>query len=171
MAENNSEKIHLAKLELRDKSLDARLAFNQRGKSLLECVANDHATEEVFVGRLDKHQFEALKDFLTEVESICSRLRTCPVVMPADVIANPMTLQIEVGKLELRNESIGCNLSVDRTRATEVTFAFSENTSDALVIVHLAKTDYRRFKDWVAEVEQRLAELFNSGYLSQPFGG
>ena len=171
MTESNSDKVHLAELELRDKSLDARLTKNERGNALLEIVAYDHATEEIFAGCLDKHQFAAFKDFLTDCESICSKLRTCPVVMPIDAISNPMALRIEVGSLDLQNESVGCSLSVDRTRATEVTFSFSDNDSDELVMIHLAKTDYLRFKDWVDEVEHRIEELFKSGSISQPFGG
>jgi hypothetical protein len=171
MKDRNSEKIPLARLELRDKSLDTRIAVAERGKSLLELVAYDHATEEMFVGCFDKHQFAAFKEFLTDSESICSKLRTCPVLMPVDVIPNSMSLRIEVGSLELQNETVGCSLSIDRIWATEVTFAFSDNDSDGLVIIRLAQTDYRRFKDWILEAEQRLAELFKSGYLSQPFCG
>ena len=171
MPPEEPEKIHLAKLELRDKSLDARLAASERGRSQLEIVAYDHATEEMFVGCLDKHQFAALKDFLSDCELIATKLKTYPVVMPADLIPNSMALRIEVGNLELQNESIGCSLSVDRARATEVTFSFSDNDSDGLVLLHLGKTDYKRFKDWIAEIEQRLEELFKSGYISQPFAG
>ncbi len=171
MPTEESEQIPLSRLEMQDRSLDARLLVDERGKSTLEVVAYDHSTEEVFVGCLDRHQFLAFKDFPAECDAIIEKLNTCSVVMPTAVVANPMTLKIEIGRLELQNESIGCSLSIDRARATEVMLSCCDHESDGLVLLRLDKTDFRRLKDWFAEIESRLAELCKSGYISRPFAG
>lgn len=171
MSTDDTERIHLAKLELRDRSLAARFAIGERSKSHLELLAYDHSTEEMFLGCLDKHQFVAFKDLTTDSEVILAKLTACEVLMPSDTVANPMSLRVEVGSLELQNAGVGFSLSIDRTRAAEVVLSCSDGETNGLVLVRLGKTDFRRFRDWINEVELQLAELFKSGYITKPFAG
>ncbi len=169
MSEKEAEKIPLAKLEMRDRTLDARLAVLERSGLLLELLALDHPADEVFVGYLDRHHFAALKEFLNDCDELSAKLLACPAIMPSDLIPNPMSLRVEVGSLELINETLNFNLSFNRTKSLEVILSFSENESDVMVILHLGKTDYLRFKDWVVEIEKKLRELAQSGYISKSF--
>jgi hypothetical protein len=169
MSEKEAEKIPLAKLEMRERTLEARLAVLERSGLLLELLALDHPADEMFVGYLDRHHFAALKEFLADCDDLSAKLLACPVIMPSDSVPNPMSLRVEVGSLELINETLNFTLSFNRTKSVEVILSLSENDSDVMVFLHLGKTDYRRLKDWINEVEKKLQELAQSGYISKSF--
>lgn len=89
--------------------------------------------------------------------------------MPKDVVPHAMVLNVDIGRIEMPHEAIACSLVMNRQRTPMVTLALTSSDSGEMVVMGLSKTDFDRLRDWLRDVERQLAELHQSGTLSEPF--
>ena len=171
MTDESDDAIKLGELGFREKSLDARLIVDDRGRGILDLTAYESSTQELVSCLLDRHQYAAIQDLLSECEAVYTKLRGCETLLPVEVVPHPMTLMVEIGKLDFPTESVACNLSLNRQRIPVVSLVFSNANSDDMVFLSLNKTDYKRLKEWLRDVERRLVELHQAKTITEAFVG
>jgi hypothetical protein len=159
----------LARLDLHRQSLSSKFFADSHGDSSLYVVAYDDLSSECVVSQFDRHNYAAFRELFVSAESVAKLLRTCQTLMPTDTIPNAMTLQIDIGSIDLNTVTVQCRLSVNRSRITEVILTFSDDNSGKFIFIRLAKTDYRRFKDWLRETDGTLGQLYSDRRISERF--
>ena len=169
MSARRNDWIPLGRLEIREQSLDARLSFDDRKRGVLALSAFDSSSDELVDCVVDRHQYAAIRELLTECDTVHAKLRQCEFLMPKDVVPHAMVLNVDIGRIEMPHEAIACSLVMNRQRTPMVTLALTSSDSGEMVVMGLSKTDFDRLRDWLRDVERQLAELHQSGTLSEPF--
>lgn len=171
MTDEGDDAIKLGELEFRESSIDARLVVDVQGRGILDLTAYDASTRELVSCLLDRHQYAAIQDLLSECELVYSKLKACENLLPVDLVPHPMSLTVEIGKLDFPTESLSCKLTLDRQRIPNVSLVFSNADSNDMVYLSLSKTDYKRLKEWLRDVERRLVELHQAKTITEAFVG
>ncbi|MCA9113026.1 MAG: hypothetical protein KDA52_23935 [Planctomycetaceae bacterium] len=85
------------------------------------------------------------------------------------VIDNPMSLEIEVGRLKVMDVSVDVKLSIDRGRGVNIEINSADYDADEYVFIRMSPTDYKRFRNFLKETDSMLNSLHSNRQIAQSF--
>ena len=161
--------VELAQLRLGERHLATKLFAESGSQPFLAIVAHDSDDDNTVVALCDSYNYEAFKELFASAEEVIRRLKSCPTIMPLDAISNLMELEIKIGRLEIAETKITCDLRIDRARTVEFVLMFSDWDTDERVFLHVSAIDYKRFKNFLRESDSVIESLYAQRQISDRF--
>lgn len=161
--------VELASVNVANQILLATFHAVSRRDPYVAVVAHDADSDKAVALLCDQFAYTAFKNLFAGAEEIARKFKHAVVIMPSDLVANPMSLEVDVGRVETSAACAQLIMSIDRARTVTLKVNFWDNDVNNFVCLRISGLDYKRLKHFLRECDGMLEELYASRRIDQRF--